>query len=86
MGDDKLKQSLERLNKELKDAQQADPALRDLIHPLQRDVEAALASDQPPHRYHGLRERLADAVARLEQSHPNLALAIGSVLDHLANV
>ncbi len=88
MGDDRLRRALEQLHRELQEAQQADPGTHDMLHPLQRDIETALhgAGEQPPHPYHGLRERLAEAVGRLEESHPSIALAMGAVLDHLANV
>lgn len=85
--DEKFRQSLEQLHAELEQTQPMDPETRQLLEHLMKDIQSALQDPTAsPHRYSALSQRLTDAVKRLEESHPNLVMSIGQVLDHLANV
>jgi len=85
--DEKFRQSLEQLHTELEQTQPMDPETRQLLEHLMKDIQSALQdSTGSQHRYTALSQRLTDSVKRLEESHPNLVLSIGQVLDHLANV
>jgi GNAT superfamily N-acetyltransferase len=88
MDDQNLRQSLERLHVELEQAHGLDPETRDLLRHLIGDIQTALQA--PPaesqNRYRALNERLADSIHALEDSHPNLVMTIGRVLDNLSEV
>ncbi len=86
--DEKFRQSLEQLHAELEQTHSMDPDTRELLQHLMKDIQSALQDTgaASPHRYNALSQRLTDSLKRLEESHPNLVLTIGQVLDHLAQV
>lgn len=86
--DEKIRQSLEQLHAELEQTQSIDPATRELLEHLRKDIQAALQDPSPasPRRYNALSQRLTAALKQLEEAHPNLVLTIGQVLDHFAQV
>jgi hypothetical protein len=85
MNDQKLREMLEQLHGELEQAHAVEPATRDLLQHLARDIQGALQQSSPQ-RYSTLGKRLRDSMQHLEETHPNLVLTIGRVLDHLAQV
>ena len=78
-----LHDTLQNLHSELQQAQPADDKSREVISSLTQDVQGALAN---PGQHHTLRGRLEESVDHLEESHPQLTLAIGAVLDNLAAI
>ncbi len=80
-----LHDTLERLHDELEHARTIDPESRQLLLHLQGDIQALLREPGAASSA-SLRARLDTAVARLEDSYPDLTLALKEVLDHLAEV
>ena len=83
-----LHEKLEQLHRELEHTQSVDESDREYLQHLMRDIQAILGEsgrDKSSH-YPSLTRRLTEAVGRLEESHPQLTLTIGQVLDHLAQV
>jgi hypothetical protein len=86
MSDAKLRTVVEEIRGQLAGAQGLSPAARRSLEELVRDLEALIdnpagatsAVDEP------LRERVSDAVRRLEASHPTLSTTLGNVIDALA--
>ncbi len=83
-----LRETLEKLRAELEKHQPVDPESRDLLRRLQKDIQNTLegSGEEQAAHYHSLRGRLTTALDRLENSHPQLTLAIGRVLDNLAAI
>ncbi|MBI5032667.1 MAG: DUF4404 family protein [Chloroflexi bacterium] len=86
--DEKFRQSLQQLHDELEQTQAVDPETRQLLEHLMNDIRATLgdSSGKPPRRNDAMAQRLQESIERLEESHPNLVLTLGRVLDHLARV
>ncbi len=80
-----LRDTLERLHRELEQIQVVDVESRDLLRHLQNDIQAVLKDSNASTRA-SLRARLGVAAEHFEDSHPNLTLMIQQVLDHLAQV
>ena len=57
-------------------------SLEELVRDLERVIERRPGA--PPEGGEGLRDRLTDAVRRLEASHPVLSTTLGNVVDALA--
>ena len=81
MSQDDLRRALEHLHAELGRAGALDDATRERLQALQSDVRRAL--ERPPGESR-LRERLEDAIAEFEASHPELARRLATVIDTLA--
>ena len=86
--DEKFRQSLEQLHAELGQTHSIDPDTRELLQHLMKDIQSTLQDNEfaSSRGYDSLSQRLTAAIKRLEESHPDLVLSIGQVLDHLANV
>ena len=84
----RLRELLERLHEELHNAAAIDPHTRDLLRGLQEDTRVLLEKgDENVTPGHGrLRDRLAAEVARLEGTHPDLAMAMAQVVDTLSGL
>ncbi len=80
-----LVESLERLHAQLEQTETLDDQSRQLLEHLQADIRTVLKKPSAASRA-SLRARLEDAVAQLEDSHPQLTITVQEVLDHLANV
>ena len=86
MSEESLRALVAGLRSELAKTHDLDADIREGLHGLAREVEAALqtpsatsgAGDSP------LRDRLADRVRELEASHPKLSTTIGNIVDTLA--
>jgi hypothetical protein len=88
MNDEQLNERLERLHAELEHVDVADPAEREHVERLRADIRRLLdtpAGDRSP-EYTALGDRLRAGVTRLETSYPNAALAMGQLIDALANL
>jgi uncharacterized protein involved in exopolysaccharide biosynthesis len=76
---------LEELHAELQQVEAPDAAQREIIQSVAREVQQVLGKevDHPQH-YSGLSERLSEAVAQLEASHPRTTMLMRQVIDQLA--
>jgi chromosome segregation ATPase len=82
-----LRDSLEKLNQELKRAPDKSPESTVKVQQLQGHVQQALQNKQPTDEHHrSLKERLQAAVTHLEVEHPSLANATREVIDTLAEM
>jgi translation initiation factor IF-2 len=85
MDKQQLQGHLEQLHAELQQVESPDVAQKEILQSVARDVKQALGSEgnQPQH-YRDLSERLSEAVAQLEASHPRITLLMRQVIDQLA--
>lgn len=83
-----LRDRLERLHSELADTDEVDPASRELLASVLRDIQQLLdaSGEERPQEPQGLAERLREATRQFEESHPTLAAAVGRVVDTLSNM
>jgi Domain of unknown function (DUF4404) len=86
MSEESLRALVAGLRSELAKAHDLEADVREGLHSLAREVEAALQTPlassrvvEPP-----LRDRLADRVRELEVSHPKLSRTVGNIVDTLA--
>ena len=86
--EEELHERLQRLHGELGQAEVTDDASRAKIQNLQSGIQTVLdpSIETQPHHYHSLREQLKDAVEHFEDSHAELTLSIGEVLNDLAAI
>ena len=85
MSNSKLQTVVQEIRAQLAGAKDLNPETRRSLEALVQDLEAV--ATQPPGEAaeaEGLQERLADAVRRLEASHPVLSTTLGNVIDTLA--
>jgi predicted glycosyltransferase len=76
---------LEELHSELQQVETPDAKQQELIQSVARDVKQVLGKeDDSPQHYSGLSERLNEAMAQLEASHPQITLLMRQVIDQLA--
>jgi hypothetical protein len=84
--DPKLRAVVDEIQAQLASAEGLPAAQRRSLEELVRDLEAL--ADRPPgapaDETSPLRDRLTDAVRRLEASHPSLSTTLGNVVDALA--
>ncbi len=88
MDNPSLREKLEQLHAELERTQEIDESNSEYLQHLIVDIQSVLNQSgvEQSRKYPLITERLRDAIKRLEDSHPKLTLAIGQVLDHLAQV
>ena len=85
MDDQQLRHDLEKLRAELHRTESLDENQREMLRTLAADIEDLLGrKTNHPQHYKGLRERLREAVAELEASHPRTTLMMRQVIDSLA--
>lgn len=85
MPERELRERLADLHAELERSPQVDDESRRLLATLADDIHGVL--DRAEHAEHaGLAERLAEAIREFEESHPQLAAAVGRVADTLSNL
>jgi len=85
MNREQLREQLEHLHAELKQADPLDPQQRQLLLTRANDIEELLKRDEiEPHHYRGLGERLSEDLAQLEASHPQITLLMRRAIDSLA--
>jgi hypothetical protein len=86
-GRPQLRVLLEQLLEELRSAQSPDPDTRRFLEELQTETAALLERDETGGAGHGrLRERLMAEAARVEGTHPDLAMAMAKVIDILSGL
>jgi hypothetical protein len=83
MADPKLHTVIEEIQSQLASAQGLPPEQRRSLEILVRDLQR-LVDDPAAHEGETLRDRVTDAVRRLEASHPALSTTLGNVVDALA--
>jgi hypothetical protein len=85
MDKQQLHEQLEQLHAALHQADFSDNNERETLLKVAGDIQDVLAQqeDQTEH-YRGLGERLKDAVAQLEASHPEATLLMRQVIDQIA--
>ncbi len=85
MDKQELHRQLEQLHAELQQVELPDSNERETLQKLAADIRKILEpkEDPTPH-YGGLSERLREAIAQLEASHPKATMLMGQVLDQLA--
>jgi len=82
-----LRATLAHLHEQLHGAEALDPDVRADLRAAVAEIEDALEAasgrslDEP-----SLRDRLSELTLQFEESHPNLAAAVGRVVDTLANL
>jgi len=85
MDKQQLQGHLEELHAELQKVENLDASQQKILTSVARDVQDALEREgDQPHHYSGLRERLSEAVAQLEASHPRATMLMREVIDQLA--
>jgi hypothetical protein len=83
MTDPKLRTVVDEIRSQLTNAQGLPPEQRRSLEVLVRDLERML-DDPSAGEGATLRDRVTDAVRRLESSHPTLSTTLGNVVDALA--
>ena len=85
MKNEELHSQLAKLHNELHQARDLDLQQRELLQTLADEIQALLKRDKiQRHHYTSLSERLNDAVAELEASHPQITLLMRQTIDSLA--
>ena len=85
MNNETLREQLEQLHSELSQTETVDARQRELLKTLEDDIQELLGREQnQPDHYRGLGERLSEAVAQLEASHPQVTLLMRRAIDSLA--
>jgi hypothetical protein len=85
MDKQELHEKLERLRAELNRVETSDSNQREILQKVANDIQEMLApQEEMPEHYGGLGERLKEAVAQLEASHPEATLRMRQVIDQLA--
>jgi hypothetical protein len=83
---EKLQATLNQLCEQLKQAQGLDPAVAKHLNAMIVEAQDALAGRPALSDQSGLNERLSDAVLKVEASHPDLAMNLGSIIDALGRM
>lgn len=85
MNRDQLREQLEHLRAELRQADVFDSQQRELLRTRANDIEQLLKQEEfEPHHYRGLGERLNEDLAQLEASHPQITLLMRQAIDSLS--
>jgi hypothetical protein len=79
-----LHKMLLELHTELLAARSVDPRSLDLLQRLAEDIRAIVEAKPSPASPSHLRERLTQAVAAVEASHPQLSKTLANMIDTLA--
>jgi hypothetical protein len=80
-----LRGQLEQLDSELRRTESLDEGEREVLRKLEADIREVLArGGDHPRMYEGLGERLREAVAQLEASHPKVTMVMRQVIDQLS--
>ena len=85
MDKQKLHRELEQLHAELRQLESPDSNDREMLEKLAGDIRNILEQEETEtHNYRSLSERLREAIAQLEASHPKATLMMRQVIDQLA--
>ncbi len=85
---EKLKDSLEKLHNELKNAEELDNDSRTALKELMNDIQMILnkSEEKIGKEHHNILERLKESSQKFELTHPELAGAINIVISSLSNL
>jgi hypothetical protein len=86
MEEKNLQQKLSELHAEIEGAQDIDEESLQMLAHLQHDIQNLLGSSADLDANHSLTERLTEAIARFEATHPDLTRNMGQVLDLLSQL
>lgn len=81
----RLREEVERLHEELSRSESLDAESRERLAQLAQDIESALERAEGEEAG-GLAERLREATARFEESHPALTAVVGRIADQLSRL
>jgi hypothetical protein len=83
-----LRERLEQLHAELEKTEGVDDRDCEMLRDVMGHIQTVLNHTEPipPQRYISLGRRLEQSLNQFEESHPDLVLAIGRLLDHFAQV
>ena len=81
---DALRTTLNHLHEQLAGADPIDAELRDALEAAVDEIQTRLDADEE--HENSLGDRLAEMIDEFEESHPNLAEAIGRVVDALSRL
>ena len=85
MDKQQLHEKLQRLHAELDQLECSDSNQREILQKVASDIKDLLArQEEGAEHYRDLGERLNEAVAQLEASHPEATLRIRQMIDQLA--
>lgn len=85
MNKEQLRAHLEQLHAELRQVEEVAGTDRELLQRLERDLRDILGrADTDLQAASGLGDRLRDAIAQLEASHPRITILMRDVIDQLA--
>ena len=85
MDKQKLHEKLQQLHAELDQLECSDGNQREILQKVASDIQDLLArQEEGTDHYRDLGERLKEAVAQLEASHPEVTLRIRQMIDQLA--
>lgn len=88
MEQQKLREQLEALHRELEQVESIDAATADALGSLRDDIRKLVDNEaaEAIHEDDSLVERLSEAVSDFEEDHPKLSMTIQYVLDTLARM
>jgi methyl-accepting chemotaxis protein len=85
MDKQQLHEKLQQLHAELDQVESSRGKQREILQRVASDIQDLLArQEEGAEHYRDLRERLKEAVAQLEASHPEATLRIRQMIDQLA--
>lgn len=82
---ERLNAALEELQAELEEAKNIDPALQERLQRTIDEIHQALEEPETVEQ-HSFADRLSEGVNHFEETHPNLAGMLGSVIDALGRM
>lgn len=84
---EQLRATVRELEQELSEVDSLDPATRQVLSQAAREIQAALgANASAPLSTPGITQRLRDAAAEFESSHPTLSGVLERVVDALGQL
>jgi hypothetical protein len=83
---EKLQATLNQLREQLMQAKELDPVVAEHLNAVIGEANDALARRPAKSDSTALNERLSDAVLKVEASHPDLAMNLGSIIDALGRM
>lgn len=85
MDEQALYRELKQLHAELQTVDTVDTTDREMLRKLETDIQRILGQKEiEPDHYRSLSERLREAVAQVEASHPRATMLMRQVIDQLA--
>jgi|GEM_PF-1260666 len=88
MPEEQFRKHLRQLKDELEDAESIDDQTRQLLEDLDADIHQILETleEEQTERRMQLKDRLTGAILQLDESHPQIAQTMRSVINTLSNM